>query len=387
MAKLVDEVGIGRTGARTTQRHRVTRKCLDAVDERRRQRWFRGLVALAATLLLGVGAATIASRQTRQTLQPEPTSVIVHQEPAVGRITKLTGAAVVERAGLRRVLVAGEALHAGDRVIAGPGSVIAWADDDAELELREGDCLLQPRPDTTLAVNAGLLRVATLPATSKKYSLRLIAATAEIETSDAVLLVAINQGGTRFDVERGTAMITQAGLRHVVTPDRPTYNDPSGTYRVLFRFDQASAERDPRVAYGDPQADPTAPDGWTLRGVILDDAREVYLENAREGLVTLEAGSELRITYRIAGHGPLRVFARNQDLQADITAELGIVTGSTWHTAVIRLSDFHLQGPLFDQPGAFPGNHLRNLILASDQPQSVTDLQVDEVLCVAPALP
>lgn len=387
VARLVDEVGIGRSGARTTQRHRMTRSCLDAVDQRRRQRWIRGLLALAAALLLGVGAATISYQSSQPKQQSQPTPVISHQENAIGRITTLSGVAEVERAGQRRVLVAGEALHAGDRVIAGTGSVIAWQDDAAELELREGDCLVQPRPDITLAVHAGLMRVATLPTTSKKSSLRLIAATAEIETSDAIMRVAINEGGTHLDVERGQAVIAQGGTRHVVTPESPTYYDASGTYRILFHFDQAGPERNPRVPYGDPLADPTAPDGWSLRGVLLDDAREVYLEDATLGLMTLEAGAQLRITYRITGHGPLRVFAHNQDLQADITAELGMVTESGWHTVIIQLSDFHRQGPLFDQPGAFPGNRLRNLIIASDQPQSMTELQVDEVLCVAPASP
>lgn len=389
VATLIDEVGVGRTGVRTTQRLRVTRTCRDAVERRRRDRWRTAMIALAAGLLLVVGAATYTSRflATHSSQHTAPSPVIAQRETPIGWITALSGATEVERAGQRRVLVAGEALQAGDRVIAAAGATISWRGDAAELELRQGECQLRPRADTDLAVNAGQLRVVMLQATSHATPLRLIAGTAAIETDDASVWVTVNRRGTLLDVERGQAVITQGGSRHVVTSAKPIYNDASGAYRVLFHFDQATAERDPHVAYGDPQADSTAPDGWSLRGVMLDDSREVYLEDAGAGLLTLEPGAELRITYRIAGHGPLRVFAHNSDLHIDTTAELGVVTGSEWHTAIIRLTDFHNQGPLFDQPGAFSGNRLRNLIIASDQPQTLTELSVDEVLCVAPALP
>lgn len=384
---LIDEVGVGRTGVRTTQRLRVTRTCRDAVERRGRARWRTAMVALAAGFLLVVGMATFASRPlaTPSSQHTEPSPVTAQRGTPIGWITALNGAAEVERAGQRRVLVAGEELHAGDRVIAATGATIAWRGDAAAMELHQGECLLRPRPDTDIAINSGQLRVVSLLAKAHATPMRLIAGTAEIETGDSIVRVTAYRGSTLLDVERGQAVIAQGGSRHVVTSARPIFNDASGSYRVLFHFDQAKAERDPHVAYGDPQADSTAPDGWSLGGVMLDDSREVYLEDAAAGLLTLEAGAELRITYRISGHGPLRVFAYNSDVADDITADLGMVAGSEWHTAIIRLSDFHRQGPLFDQPGAFPGNRLRNLIIASDRPQDLTELYVDAVLCVAPA--
>ncbi len=377
--RLVSKVRATQRSARTTQRHRVARRCIDEVH--RRQRRIRTSLALAAGLLIAC-VVTLAIWNGRSTPEPQ---IIARNATAIGRVSTLSGLVDLERTGLHRRLVEGEELHTGDRLTAGSGARVTWRDDHADLELRDGSCHLRPQADILAAVNAGLLRMTVTPNQSSAPQVRLIAATAAIETRDAVLQLAVSGAQVRLAVERGSAEFTHGDIMLTVTSALPVYSDATGAYRTLFHFDQRTGEPDARVAYGEPVADPACRDGWALRGVILDGSREVYLRDGPQGPLVMEAGAELRFSYRVEGSGPLRVFANNLNLQADVTADLGVVQGSGWHTATIRLADFHRQGEQFQQAGAAPGDRLKNLIIASDRPGTLTELRVDEVMWVAPA--